>query len=204
MRAAAALLVTTLLMRKVAKYTAPKRPATPIPRPVPIATRKLAIPPATPEFVKAVPIPNAHAIVTYISQSTASRASCWDRIPMQTMMIAATRAHTKREATPAVNTASMATARERAGINNFRRGGAESSTSDSNVKARELFALAAMNAGPASSSRTSPACNLILPGCWCTRLPSRWTAMTAAPYCVRNRTSLTVLPTNGPFLAMTA
>ena len=120
------------------------------------------------------------------------------------MMMAATRAQMSREAKPAVNTASMATARKRAGINNFRRGGAESSTSDNNVKARELFALAAMNAGPASSNKTSPACNLIFPGCWWTRLPSRWTAMTAAPYRVRNRTSLTVLPTKGPFLAMTA
>mmetsp|Transcript_18082 Transcript_18082/g.51384 ORF Transcript_18082/g.51384 Transcript_18082/m.51384 type:complete len:377 (-) Transcript_18082:2763-3893(-) len=204
MSAAAALLVTTLLIKNVAKYTAASNPASPIPTASPTLTKKLATPPATPEFTKAVPMPNALAIVMYTSQFTASRASCSDNMPSITMTIDATSAQMSSDATPAVKIVSMAAVITSAGINSASLGGAESSTSASSAKDLSLSTLLLMNVGPASSSSTSPACSLMRPGCSCTRLPSRCTAITAAPYFVRNRTSFTLFPTNGPRRATTA
>jgi hypothetical protein len=61
--AAAALFVTMFEIKKVAKYTAPIKPASPMPIPVPTFTKNLATASATPEFTSAKPIPNAAAIV---------------------------------------------------------------------------------------------------------------------------------------------
>lgn len=134
--AAAALLVTTLLIRNVAKYTAPKTPAGPIPIPVPIATRKVAIAFAKPDAVSAVPMPKADAIVMYTSQLTASRHSCCERMPVLTMIIDAIRPKTNKFEiflslsaginSPIVVSASIIMVMSRAHFNLSNRGGLES------------------------------------------------------------------------------
>ena len=70
MSAAAALFVTTLLMSTVARYTIANNPVLPNPKFVPTLTKNDAMAEATPLFTMAVPMPNAEAMVTKISQLT--------------------------------------------------------------------------------------------------------------------------------------
>mmetsp|Transcript_12321 Transcript_12321/g.24456 ORF Transcript_12321/g.24456 Transcript_12321/m.24456 type:complete len:233 (-) Transcript_12321:784-1482(-) len=181
-----------------------KIPESPMPKDSPALLRPLATPPATPEFTMALPIPNAAAIVTYISQLMESLASCCVKIPRTIIPALAQRAVSRRVATPALYTASIATARKSAGIRSLSLGGVESSSSLSKAKHRVLSLLSLTKFWPASSNNTSPACRTILPGISFTLVPSLCTAMTAQLNLVLNLLCLMLLPTRGPFLATTA
>mmetsp|Transcript_30301 Transcript_30301/g.51635 ORF Transcript_30301/g.51635 Transcript_30301/m.51635 type:complete len:137 (+) Transcript_30301:688-1098(+) len=131
----------------------------------PTLTSPSAITPASPELVIAVPMPNAHAIVTYTVQFTASRHSCCDSMLKQTIMIDVNSPTTSKDdmfwsgnsTGPIATIMSIVSISKRAGINLLRRGGFESLTSDINAKDCWLSVLREMKVGPASRSNTSPA-----------------------------------------------
>ena len=100
--AAAALFVTTLLITKVARYTATSKPPRPVPDSSARRTKRAATTPATPEFCSALLMPNAAAMVTMTSHLIASRASCSDNAPHAIMIPAANIAAMISSVTPAV------------------------------------------------------------------------------------------------------
>mmetsp|Transcript_32492 Transcript_32492/g.52027 ORF Transcript_32492/g.52027 Transcript_32492/m.52027 type:complete len:251 (+) Transcript_32492:374-1126(+) len=204
MSAAAALLVTTLLMRKVAKYTATRSPARPVPESSASWTSFAATVPATPLFCSARLMPKAAAMVTMTSHLTALRASCSLSAPHAIMMAAAKMAAMSRFITPAVNSVIMAMAMRMTGTSRRRRGGALSSSTDTSANPLPLCPASRWKSGPASRSNTSPGSKTTSPIRACTRTPSRCTASTTALYRERNLVSRMLLPTSGPVFATTA
>mmetsp|Transcript_1084 Transcript_1084/g.4569 ORF Transcript_1084/g.4569 Transcript_1084/m.4569 type:complete len:328 (+) Transcript_1084:1257-2240(+) len=202
--AAAALFVTTLEMRNVAKYTAVSKPTRPVPETFASETSRSAMIPATPLFCKALDIPNAAAMVTMTSHFMASLASCSLRAPHAIMIAAAKIAATRSSVTPALYTAIIATAMASTGTSSLKRGGALSSNTLTNANPEPLWPASRWKSGPASNSKTSPGCKMTSPTRACTRAPSRCTANTTALYLVRNLISRMLFPTSGPVFATTA
>jgi hypothetical protein len=101
--------------------------------------------------------PNAAAIVTMTSQFTLLRAADAEIHPVMSMTATAASAAVKSFTTPAMVTASAATAHTHAMITRSKRGGWELSTSATSAKFRSPL-WCSRKCGPVSRSRTSPAC----------------------------------------------
>ena len=162
MSAAAALFVTTFEMRNVARYTATRSPTRPVLEISATRTSVAATVPATPEFCNARDMPNAAAMVTMTSHLTASRASCSESAPHAIMMAAAKR-RSMSSTHPDVYTAIIATAMRSTGTNRRRRGGAESSRTDTSANPLPEWPASRWKSGPASRSKTSPGWSTVPP-----------------------------------------